>query len=405
MLIYIFTEFYPSPYKPYFDTQFEQFIKDGHKLKIYSAAEQGDQLEAKVIDLNLCQMISHFPATLRAIPMYIPRVIKNVISNPISRSKAIFLCMKDTCAIKRRFMNAMRMLVLPLEKPDLCLVHNLVTAIQFPFLRDLYRNSPVAFYYHGGEVAGVPQIKLDDARKAFSTVDYVFTNSANSKNHAINRGCRSDKINICPVGFNLEEFSIEGDKSYKKDGVLQLLTIGRMSEEKGHIYAIKAIKKLVDDGLTNIHYKLIGGGPLLSDLREYVSEQCLNDYITFLGYLPRDELNMHLKDADAHILPSIVLGSWQENQACVVQEAMLFNLMVINSTAGGVPESTSPSMQQFNIEPGNVSVISEKIKKLLDMENDQMIKIANAGRQFVIDNYDIRKLNNKLISISTGQIR
>ena len=36
MLIYAFLEHYPSPYKPYFDSQFEQFLRDGHELRNFA---------------------------------------------------------------------------------------------------------------------------------------------------------------------------------------------------------------------------------------------------------------------------------------------------------------------------------------------------------------------------------
>ncbi len=76
---------------------------------------------------------------------------------------------------------------------------------------------------------------------------------------------------------------------------------------------------------------------------------------------------------------------------------MLFKTMVINSTAGGVPESTSPAMQQFNIEPGVAHIIADKIKKLLMMENNEMVGLGGSSRKFVINNYDIKKLNKTIL--------
>ncbi len=403
MLIYIFTEFYPSPYKPYFDTQFAQFIEDGHEIKIFSADSQSGELESKVIKYKLNDKTHHLPTDLSSTPSYFLKILRMLLSNPVEKIMAVMRCFSSKDSIKQNYMNIIRVLVLPVEGPDLCFVHNLTTAIHLNFLRSLYVGTPIAFYYHGGEVVGVPQIDYKISKIAFKNVDYVFTNSKSSKSHAINRGCQSNKITVCPVGFDIEEFKAEDKRLYKIDGVLKLLTIGRMSKEKGHIYALKAVKILIEQGVTNINYKLIGGGPLFSDLKKYVIENELSNYVEFMGHLSRDDLYAQLKGADVHILPSIIVGSWQENQACVVQEAMLFKTLVINSTSGGVPESTSPAMQEFNVEPGKPDIIADQIKKIMAMNNIQMSELANSSRQFVIENYDIKNINKNILSISTNK--
>lgn len=291
MLIYVFTVFYTSLYKSYFDTQFEAFIREGHKLKIFSSSVQGEKLEEKVIKLNLYTRAKHYPTTLRTIPRHVLTIVKNILISPVARSKSIRIGLSDIGSVKYKLLNVMRILVFTLEQPDLSLIHNLIAALQMPFLKNIYKNTPVAFYYHGGEVAGAPQIEYSDAKEAFSCVDRVFTNSSNSREHAISRGCNPEDIYVSPVGFNLDKFIADESKVYKANGILELLTIGRMNKEKGHVFALEAIKILVDEGVTDIHYKLIGSGPLLGNLKEYVIKNKLDKYIEFLGYLHRARSN------------------------------------------------------------------------------------------------------------------
>jgi colanic acid/amylovoran biosynthesis glycosyltransferase len=398
MLIYIFTEHYPSLYKPYFDTQFEQFLKDRHTLRIFSAARQGDELASKVESLGLHKVTSHTPSTLRTVFRFFPAIMGNLLRNPVKRTKSALRIYSGSASLKHNFLCLMRMLTLPLKNPDLCLVHNLAAAVRFTFLRNMYPSIPAAFYYHGGEVAGMATITQEVSKRAFNAADYVFTNTASSRDHAISRGCRPDKITVSPVGFNLDEFVAEKNKTYKRDGILHLLTIGRMSIEKGHIFALKAINELVSSGFTNMHYKLIGDGPLFDELKGYVLQHGLNEYVKFLGHVPRDALYAELKNTDVHLLPSIIAGTWQENQACVVQEAMLFKSLVINSTAGGVPESTSPVMQQFNVEPGNEKMIVESVKRIFSTRDNDLVEMGNQNRLFAMDKYDIVKLNKQILS-------
>ena len=408
MLIYVFMEDYPSQYKPYFDTQFEQFLKDGHILRMFSLRGQKHNFTDKVKLLKLHKYTSHTPSTIRTLPIFLFLILTNLLRNPVRRFTTAIHIYSSELSTKQYFMQVMRMMVLPLEKPDLCLIHNLVTAVQFTFLRDMYHECPIAFYYHGGEVPGVPEIGEKQSRQGFAAADFIFTNTESSKSDAINRGCDASKITICPVGFNVSEFDADGIRNYKNENVLQLLTIGRLSEEKGHIYALRAIYRLIKSGIINIHYKIIGDGPLHEELKRYVIEHGIGAYVEFPGYISRDALYAELKNADVHILPSIVVGTWMENQACVVQEAMLFKTLVINSNAGGVPESTAPIMRQFCLEPENPQMIVDSVIKLIAATDEDLQSMGEQCRLFALEKYNIETLNHHILSVcnkNAGQLR
>ena len=127
------------------------------------------------------------------------------------------------------------------------------------------------------------------------------------------------------------------------------------------------------------------------------------EYVEFIGHVSRNTLYAELKNADVHLLPSIVLGTWQENQACVVQEAMFFKTLVINSTAGGVPESTAPIMRQYCVEPENVQVIIDNILKLLATRDDELREMGEQCRAFALEKYNIETLNQQMLSVCMRQ--
>lgn len=51
----------------------------------------------------------------------------------------------------------------PVESPDLCYIHNLVTAAQLVFLRELYPEARLCMYFHGGEVGGNRKVEDEAA--------------------------------------------------------------------------------------------------------------------------------------------------------------------------------------------------------------------------------------------------
>ncbi len=403
MKIYIFNEHYPSPFKPYFTTQFEQFLKDKHKLRIFALGHHPGQIESKVINLGLDKITSYLPTTLHSLPRFFYKSIISFLRNPEKRIPAALKVTVPNLSFKRNITNIIRMLQLPLSPPDLCLVHNLLTMRSLIFLRNLYPSTPVALYYHGGEVAGVKNISYHEAAGIFKAADFVFTNTQSSKEHAISRGCPKEKISIIPVGFNIEEFNPEEQREYRRGGVLRLLSVGRMSEEKGFIYALEGLNRLMAQGFFDWSYKIIGGGPLEKQLQSFTGKNNLSEKVKFPGIVSRETLFSELMQADALLLPSIIVGTWQENQACVVQEAMLMKTIVITTSTGGVPESIAPQMVRFSIPPKNPSAIAQSIKQLFSLDQSQWQLLGKACRNFAITHYDISRLNKQLIETVSSQ--
>ena len=296
----------------------------------------------------------------------------------------------------------MRCTLLPLEPPDLCLVHNLITQGHLTFLRKLYPGVPVALYYHGGEVPGVPIVSDRDAERAFAAADVIFTNTASSRDHAVQRGCPADRVVISPVGFNLNDFQPPADRGYRRNGYLNLVSIGRLSEEKGIRYALQGMARLREAGVHDVRYRIVGDGPLGAEHRTFVTDHGLDDAVTFLGAVPFGQLHDELAFADALLLPSLVVGTWQENQACVVQEAMLMRTLVAGSTAGGVPESTAPELRQFSFEPGERDHLAMAVARLRGLSVPHLHALGHAGWRFARARYNIAKLNAQLLAAATG---
>ncbi|HEU0076757.1 MAG TPA: glycosyltransferase [Longimicrobiaceae bacterium] len=230
MRIYAFTQYYPSTFKPYFDTQFAQLVRDGHELTVLAHGRQAGEVNEPVARYGLEGLTRHYPTTLRTAPAFLPRVAARTLRDPSGVLRSVRA--GDAAGpLKRRLMDVVRKLALPRERPDLCLIHDLTTATWFPWLRTLYPGVPVAMYYHGGENALSSSLGDADVHRAFAGVDVVFTNTEFSRDHAVARGCPADRVHIVPVGFCLDDYPVAAVRSYRPDGVLRLLSASRLSDE------------------------------------------------------------------------------------------------------------------------------------------------------------------------------
>ncbi|NLL13122.1 MAG: glycosyltransferase family 4 protein [Fibrobacter sp.] len=397
MHIIVFNEYYPNPFKPSLTTEIEQFLNDNHKLTLFAMGGYWNPIDPKVRELGLDRLIRYLPTTLNSLPRFLGSSTKALLRNPLGRISAATRIIRSSSSFKRNLINIFRMLQLPLSSPDLCLVHNLNTMRSLTFLRSLYPGVPVALYYHGGELPGMSIISNDIAASAFDSANVVFTNTENSKSQAISRGCPPHKIFAIPVGFNISEFKPPKQRQYYRQKQLRLLSIGRFSVEKGLIYALNGLVQLIDQGITQWQYRLIGNGPQEAELKDFVKNNNITDKVLFLGLLSRKEVLSELEQADALLLPSISIGVCQESQACVVQEAMLMKTLVVTTQTGGVPESIAPQMQRFCLPAQDSSAIAECIKELMSLDQSQWQILGEACRDFAVSNYDITRLIKKML--------
>lgn len=150
---------------------------------------------------------------------------------------------------------------------------------------------------------------------------------------------------------------------------------------KGHIYLFQAIDKLISEGYKNIICLVVGNGREGDELRAFVLNKGLTDYIRFLGY--RNDVPELLCVMDMVVMPSI-----QESFPRVPLEAMAMKVPVIATIVGGLPESIEDGKTGILVSPMDVDSLSTAIKYLI--ENPEARKeMGEAGRKRVEERFSI----------------
>jgi len=397
VLIYAFAELYPSPFKPYHDVQFAAFCEAGHTLRIFSFGGHRGELHPGAQRLRLVERTRSLPATLKNLPALAPELLAAVLASPAGALRTARTVSAVSRSAKDSLMATARALRLPAAPPDLCLVHGLLAQLQLGFLKALYPGVPVALYYHGGELPGIPVPHPERVAAAFASVDLVFTNTRSSRQNAIERGCEAAKIVVSPVGFDLRDFPEPRSRGYRRDGLLRLLSVGRLSEEKGTLFALQALQALGARARAGIRYRIVGDGPEAGRLRRFVRERSLEGIVQLAGVISNAGLHQEYSSADVLLLPSAKRGTWEENQACVVQEAMLSGALVAASRTGGVAESTAPCLQRFSFAPEDPAAIASVLEELCGLDEAAMAALGAEARRWTAQRYDIDEANRHLL--------
>lgn len=403
MKITVCTSYYPNSFKPYYDYQFADFIDKGHEVRILARGAWSEAVAEICREYRLPERTYRYPTTLRTIPstllstlqrcLHAPDVVYRSVRRVFGRRRRSF---------KNTAMDALRSLVLPDSPPDLVLIHNAETARYFSFLPDLFPRTPVCLYYHGGTTPSQDSINYGGV---FDYPDIVFTNTGYSADEAVDRGCDPEKIEVVPVGLPIARYPFPHNKNLSSFPDLKLVSVSRLSEEKGLHIALEAIRRLLTEGL-EVTYRIVGDGPDRDRLEDTASDLNLMEpgVVTFAGPLPHDDVMRVLKQSDVLLLPSIPTADCQENQGVVLQEAMLMKCIPIASEIGGVPESVAPSIRRrFLVPPGDAHSIEEAVLALLELPKAQRHQLLGKCREFVTDNYDVRDTNEALLNTATAR--
>lgn len=398
--VYFFVKYYPNPFKPFLETQLAQLIRDGHSVRLFALGTwnlpQSDKAQAH----GFARLLTYLPSTARSALRMIPAALRNLVRTPQARSSRARRVWRRRKRIKQRLLDVQRTLLMPLAAPDICLVHDLATLRYLTFLRTAYPSTRVALYFHGGDIPMGDVVDDRSARDAFSSAHVVFTNTSYSQALAVRRGCPPEKIVRVPVGFDLAEYIPERDKSYATAG-LRVLFVGRLSQEKGVEYLLHGFETFIHQHRNRAELRVIGYGPLDEQLRRASRGECCAR-IRFLGELPHSRVREELRSADVVVVPSIPFNRGdtvqEETQATVVQEALLMKVLVVATRTGGILEGLPSEMHQFSVPPADASAIAARLAQIAHMPHDDLVRFGELGRRFVVQRYDVARLNQEIIA-------
>lgn len=225
----------------------------------------------------------------------------------------------------------------------------------------------------------------------FDTGDYFMGSSKFLCEELRSHGLDEEKISLHHNGLHLDRFPFRWSRTLNTPpDPIKIITVARLEEIKGIRYGIKAIANLVDSIDRDVEYHLIGGGSLHNELSNLTHALDIQDIITFHGHQHRDVVIDRLQQAHLFMLPSL-----EEGLGTVLLEAQATGLPIVASDVGGIPEGVAESAAIL-VPPAAPEAITEALKELIESP-ERWVEMGNAGRQHVEKDFNIEKLNNKLI--------
>jgi len=217
--------------------------------------------------------------------------------------------------------------------------------------------------------------------------DACTVNSEATKNEIISRFPEyRSKIKVIPMGVDTKLFTHKNVKlkfkKYRDNKII--LFVGRLNEQKGINYLIKAMP-LVNKKIRNARLLVIGEGEYKKELQKIADFLSLNN-VDFLGSVAHKKLADYYSLADVFVLPAVTSSIGTEGQGLVLLEAMSCGTCVVGTETGGIKFLIKNNENGLLIRERNENDLAESIIKLLSDDKLRQ-KLSKNGIKFVKENY------------------
>jgi glycosyltransferase involved in cell wall biosynthesis len=198
------------------------------------------------------------------------------------------------------------------------------------------------------------------------------------------------RVSLVYHGLDLERFAAPDIRADGRNGTdeaqpVNLLTVGRAVEKKGHDVLIEALALLPRD----LHWRWthIGGGPLLGKLKQLAEQKGVAERIDWRGSQPQERVIDAYRDADLFVLSNrIAANGDRDGLPNVLLEAQSQRLACVASNAAAVPELIEDGVNGRLSPPDDPAALSAILAELISHPETREA-MGQAGRRIIEDRF------------------
>ena len=253
---------------------------------------------------------------------------------------------------------------------------------------------PLVVTFYGYDISQLPRHPRWRAayERVWQTARAIVVLSEEMKRQAVRLGAPSDRVHVVHLARDLEDFSYRPPEG----PVSELISVGRLTEKKGHLDAIRAVQRVEAQG-GDLRLRIVGEGPQRDELEQYVQDHALQDTVELLGTRPNSEVGQLLRRADAFMLCSKTAASGdREGTPTVLIEAQAVGLPCVSTTHAGIPEMMPEEAHPLLAPEGDVDALVNCIRRLRAASTEERRRIAEAGRTKIENAFGLATETEKL---------
>ncbi len=162
-------------------------------------------------------------------------------------------------------------------------------------------------------------------------------------------GVQPQKVVVARMGVEVPASgALPASRLQTNEEAFTLLAVGRLHAVKDHAFLVRACAELDAEKLS-FKCLIAGEGPERCHLESLIRERALDERISLLGHIARDQMASWYDRADV-----VVLTSRSEGIPLVLMEAMARGKIVLAPAITGIPELVDGGKSGFLYEPGSM---------------------------------------------------
>lgn len=203
------------------------------------------------------------------------------------------------------------------------------------------------------------------------------------------------KLQVIENGINAPEYNPPVSSEMNSDSIYRfcsssshkILSIGRLSTEKGFDNLILGVDLLVNAGI-DVKLCIIGEGPQRQQLEALIDEKKLSKVVFIAGY--REKAFRFMPFFDTYILTS-----HSEGLPITILEAMHMGIPIVATKVGGVPEALDGGKAGSLLHSNNPVDIAQHLMIFINKDARQKEKIIEKAKERVHNIYSVVNMEKK----------
>lgn len=167
---------------------------------------------------------------------------------------------------------------------------------------------------------------------------------------------------VVPSMISLDPPLRNGGNFRKKWNINSKFIIGyvaALTKEKDHKTFLNTAKHLLDSYNPDVHFVIVGEGPLVSELTNYASMIGIAEKVTFTGFIK--EIRNIIPDIDVLLFTSVA-----EGLGTTILDFFVAKRPVVATKSGGAEELITNGITGFICPPGDFHSLAERVNFLLN---------------------------------------
>lgn len=225
------------------------------------------------------------------------------------------------------------------------------------------------------------KILLYAERLTFMSADRVISTNHSYKEIAISRGGKKpEQVHIVRSGPRMDRFKpIAPDPKYKKGREFMVGYLGVMAEFDGVDHLVRAANKIINThNRMDVHFCLIGSGPMYSNLKKLTLKFKIDDYVDLPGRVSDAEMIERLCTCEVCVDCDPMNPLNNKSTMNKILEYMALGRPIVQYD---LKEGRRSAMDAaLYAEPNNIDDLARKIIQLID-DPDERERMGRVGRK------------------------